>query len=70
MVYRYGKWELPKGKLYQSEESTAAAIREVKEECNLKVKLLTKVYTTWHAYIKEGTRILKSSSLVCYDLPG
>ena len=35
MIFRRGKWDLPKGKIDQGETPPQAAIREVKEETGL-----------------------------------
>ena len=62
MIHRRGKWEFPKGKLEKGEESAVAAIREVEEECNIKVKLLTKICSTWHTYVHRGPGMLKKTT--------
>jgi len=62
MIYRKGKWDLPKGKLDKKESLEECAVREVKEETGLKdIKLLSLLTVTYHTY-HEGTRyILKES---------
>lgn len=62
MIYRRGKWDLPKGKLDKKETLEECAIREVKEETGLKnLKLLSLLTVTYHTY-QEGTRhIMKES---------
>ena len=62
LIYRRGKWDLPKGKLDKGEKLDACAVREVEEETGLKkVKLLQPLCLTWHTYY-EGTKfILKES---------
>lgn len=62
MIYRLGKWDLPKGKLEKDEKNREAAIREVNEECAVEVEIIDKLVTTWHTYIQEGKRILKKST--------
>jgi len=62
MIYRLGKWDLPKGKLEKDEKTKDAAIREVNEECGVEVEIVDKLVTTWHSYIQEGKRILKKST--------
>lgn len=60
VIYRRGKWDLPKGKLEKNESPEIGALREVEEECginNLKVKKLLK--TTYHTYKLNGKNILK-----------
>lgn len=59
LIFRLGKWDLPKGKLNKKEEFIKAAKREVEEECSVKVEVKDKICTTWHAYVRKGKRILK-----------
>lgn len=62
LIYRRGKWDLPKGKLEKREKLEDCAIREVEEETGLKnVQLVSPLTITYHTY-HEGTRfILKES---------
>jgi len=59
MIHRLGKWDLPKGKLNKNERSKKCALREVEEECNIKVELTGKLCTTWHTYTRNNKRLLK-----------
>jgi len=69
MIYRQKKWDLPKGKLDNKEKSKIGAVREVEEECNIKVELGPKIYTTWHTYISNGKYTLKRTKwYVMYPL--
>jgi 8-oxo-dGTP pyrophosphatase MutT (NUDIX family) len=70
MIWRLKKWDLPKGKLDKGEKPKKAAIREVEEECNVKVKLGKKICHTWHTYKQNGRRILKKTywyRMYCVD---
>ena len=62
MIFRRGKWDLPKGKLDDGETLEQCAVREVGEETGLtKIKLISPLLTTFHTY-HEGSRfILKES---------
>ena len=62
MIFRRGKWDLPKGKLDKGEKLEDCAIREVEEETGLKnVTLHSPLTVTYHTY-HEGTKhILKES---------
>ena len=62
LIFRRGKWDLPKGKLEKRETMENCALREVKEETGLKnVQLTAPLTITYHTY-HEGTRfILKES---------
>jgi 8-oxo-dGTP pyrophosphatase MutT (NUDIX family) len=70
MIYRLGKWDLPKGKLKKDEDPTLGALREVEEECNIKVSLGEKLPSTWHSYAYNGNKILKKTNwyiMQCLD---
>lgn len=62
IIFRRGKWDLPKGKLDKGETLEQCAVREVEEETGLaKIKLLAPLLTTYHTY-HEGTKfVLKES---------
>jgi len=62
MIFRRGRWDLPKGKLDRGEKIEDCAIREVEEETGLRnVKLNSPLIITYHTY-HEGTKyILKES---------
>jgi 8-oxo-(d)GTP phosphatase len=61
LIYRMGKWDLPKGKLEKHESPEKGALREVAEECNIKVGLREKICFTWHTYTRNGKKILKKT---------
>lgn len=61
-IKRFGKWDLPKGKLEKGEQIENAALREVEEECGVNQLQLTKfIATTYHTYAYQGGRALKHS---------
>lgn len=62
MIYRLGKWDLPKGKLNRDEDVALGAMREVEEECNIKVELGEELPSTWHSYAYKGNKMLKKTS--------
>ncbi|RIJ42104.1 NUDIX hydrolase [Pontibacter oryzae] len=62
MIYRLGVWDLPKGKLEKKEKVQQGALREVEEECNIKVEVIEKLPKTWHSYAFKGKKILKKTS--------
>jgi ADP-ribose pyrophosphatase YjhB (NUDIX family) len=69
LIFRRGKWDLPKGKLDDGETKRRAAIREVKEETGVKkIRVIQslKLYAgkqscTYHSYIENEVACLKAS---------
>lgn len=61
MIFRLGKWDFPKGKLDKGESPEECALREVEEECNIKVRLGAHLYNTWHTYTQNRKSILKKT---------
>lgn len=62
MIFRRGKWDLPKGKLDEGEKLEDCAIREVEEETGLKnTKLIAPLIVTHHTYHEGSKFILKES---------
>lgn len=59
MIFRRGKWDLPKGKIDEGEDEETASLREVKEECNIVAEIKQKIATTWHHYWNNGKIVLK-----------
>lgn len=61
MIYRLGKWDLPKGKHEEGEEIKNTAAREVEEETGLKMKPGRLLCTTYHTYRMEDEFIIKKT---------
>lgn len=62
LIFRRGKWDLPKGKLDKGETLEDCAVREVVEETGLQnVKLFSPLTITYHTY-HEGARFLLKES--------
>ena len=60
MIFRNGKWDLPKGKLEEGESIENCAIREVEEECGISnLQITEKLTDTYHIYKHKGKKILK-----------
>jgi len=71
MIFRRGKWDLPKGKLDKGEKLEACAVREVEEETGLKnVKLLSPITITYHTYHEGARFILKESHWYIMNVMG
>ncbi len=63
MIYRRGKWDLPKGKCDDGEEIAECALREVSEETGLQqLKLGDKICDTYHVYAQYGENLLKRTA--------
>lgn len=61
-IFRYGKWDLPKGKMEPGEKPNETAIREVMEETGIAGLTITKkLEPTYHTYKLDGKRILKKT---------
>ncbi|WP_437921784.1 NUDIX hydrolase [Sphingobacterium sp. LRF_L2] len=62
-IHRLGKWDLPKGKVEDNEKMRDAALREVEEECGIRVNYLgEKFQTTYHTYVMRGKFVLKQTN--------
>ena len=60
MIFRNGRWDLPKGKCEQGESMEQTALREVQEECGIDRLRVEKLLTvTHHAYAMHGVNVLK-----------
>ena len=52
MIFRNGKWDLPKGKLEIGESIEECAIREVEEECGISGLIIEKkIKDTYNIYV-------------------
>ncbi|MFH0864580.1 MAG: NUDIX domain-containing protein [Bacteroidota bacterium] len=61
-IFRYGKWDLPKGKCEEGEKPAETAVREVLEETGIKGLSITKeLIPTYHTYKIEGKRVIKKT---------
>ena len=59
---------MPKGKLEPKEKKKDAAVREVEEECGIKIKKLgAKLLKTYHVYEIKGKVVLKTSHWYAMD---
>lgn len=61
-IYRFGKWDLPKGKIENGESIEEAALREVQEETGIsRQDIITGLPSTFHMYLYKGKWILKQN---------
>jgi len=59
-IHRFGKWDLPKGKVNDGESDEQAATREVEEECGITGLTITKpIEATYYTYSVNESKILK-----------
>jgi len=73
MIFRRGKWDLPKGKLDEGEAIEDCAVREVKEETGLEnVSIENFAGITYHEYFESRINgdILKESHWYNMHAPG
>lgn len=62
LIKRFGRWDLPKGKVEPNEPIPDAALREVSEETGVKgITLGKQITTTYHTYTLNGKQMLKST---------
>lgn len=62
VMFRRGKWDLPKGKADSGESPEQTALREVEEECMIKeLEIIKYLITTYHIYFLEDVPVLKET---------
>ena len=63
MIFRNGKWDLPKGKKDLNESDESCAIREVQEECGVDdITIIRFLQNSYHTYSINSKQILKITS--------
>lgn len=72
IMFKRGKWDMPKGRVDEGQSYQQAALREVHEETGLIEKKLTiegKLVSTWHTTSHSGVKYLKKTHwfLMRYD---
>lgn len=61
-IYRYKRWDLPKGKLEMGESPEEAAVRECEEECGINaLKIKHALPSTYHIYAHKNGYALKKT---------
>jgi 8-oxo-dGTP pyrophosphatase MutT (NUDIX family) len=62
VIFRRGKWDLPKGKSEKGETLKQTAVREVEEECGLQgIEIREFLKSTYHIYTGPDNYILKKT---------
>ncbi len=71
MIFRRGKWDLPKGKFEDGETLEECAKREVIEETGLAtLDLKTPLLVTYHTYAEKKGLYLKETHWFLFEAPG
>ena len=61
-IKRNGLWDIPKGKMEQSESPNLTAIREVEEECTIHpIQIEDFICSTYHTYESNKKKFLKKT---------
>jgi ADP-ribose pyrophosphatase YjhB (NUDIX family) len=71
-IERLGVWDLPKGKMENTEQPHQTAVREIEEECGIENPVIERLLgTTWHTYEFRGHAVLKKNwwYLLSYNGP-
>jgi ADP-ribose pyrophosphatase YjhB (NUDIX family) len=67
MIFRNGKWDLPKGKLEQNENIENCSLREVEEECGVNgLQIVSQLNKSYHMYF-QNSWILKETNWFIMD---
>ena len=70
-IYRNKKWDLPKGKVEKGERMKAAGLREVEEECGVKIHQNNeKICKTYHVYSLGSRVVLKKTNWYAMTVKG
>lgn len=61
-IHRFGRWDLPKGKLEKNEAREHAAVRECEEECAVQgLSIVRELQPTFHIYAYKDGYALKQT---------
>ena len=61
-IFRFGKWDLPKGKIEINETPEVAALREVTEETGIEgQRIISELPSTFHIYEHKGRMVFKKT---------
>jgi len=70
IIFRKGKYDLPKGKMDYDETPEECGIREVKEECGIdNVVIIRPLEKSFHTYLQKSKRMLKKTNWYLMQAP-
>ena len=70
-IFRNKKWDLPKGKVEKGEGIKEAGLREVEEECGVKINTNDeRLCKTYHVYDLSGKMVLKRTNWYSMTVKG
>jgi 8-oxo-dGTP pyrophosphatase MutT (NUDIX family) len=73
LMFKRGKWDMPKGRIEEDSTKEECALREVHEETGLNIKKLSikgKLVSTWHTTRHNNVRYLKKTHWYLMDYDG
>jgi 8-oxo-dGTP pyrophosphatase MutT (NUDIX family) len=73
LMFKRGKWDMPKGRIEEDGTKEECALREVHEETGLNIKKLSikgKLVSTWHTTRHNNVRYLKKTHWYLMDYDG
>jgi ADP-ribose pyrophosphatase YjhB (NUDIX family) len=70
IIFRKGKYDLPKGKMDYDETPEQCGSREVKEECGIdEVEIIKPLDKSFHTYMQDKKRMLKKTNWYLMKAP-
>lgn len=73
LMFKRGKWDMPKGRIEDGQSREKSALREVQEETGLSMSRLTikgKLVSTWHTTRHQNIKYLKKTHWYLMDYDG
>lgn len=73
LMFKRGRWDMPKGRIEEGQTREECALREVHEETGLdidRLKVTGKLVSTWHTTRHQNIRYLKKTHWFLMDYDG